>query len=950
MRKALFLTIFLFLFSTLPARAALTTIFSDDFEGDLSGWQTQIPPGCTLQIQTPPANRISPTGGKQVFLYQSQTNQTDCFLSHIISPALSQGKVSFYFYDNVDPGNPLEIVAAVKDSLNHYQWLGVRSPLFANNYDLSIDGSELNSGVVRSVGWHKFEFYVSKDQTFAAIDGTALKSVGFSGVLMDWSEFKIKSGWGATGATRIDGVKIESSDIPLAENISLSPNNAVGTTQTFTTRIKSLTGQNYFENAFVQFSDAGPEEANSDITLLYAVIKDSSGQFKFYGPRWLGTPPNIATPNIGFKDSYAYDVGGIAGGSAGQICTNTTRQSSISQTADSIGCLDVSQSSAVWNAGTQELVINWKINFLPNFVNVRAIRRFFPAPSLGIRPTSVYLSVDNPLRYMAATQYYYERYNWNQIGSYAVGTAVNHSTITPVSGKANRQLFTTTINHPTDASQITEAYLWLDEDQPSAQRSDVAVNFGVKKTTSGYNFYGRSYLGANTSCPNNPFPYFGPDCYLNYDYNVGPVTPGSSINLYYNLNRITYLNPGGRVTGILHAATSSIRINPTNSKQLIISWDIEFPAFVGPRSFSTYVRWTGTNSTSGNWQQVGTFDTNYSLPDHGAIKVASDNKHLQFTDGTPYTWIGINRYLLDRFYSAAEMDGEFAKMSLYGMNFARIWVLSRNPLINEMKTMNLLAKKHGIYIDLMIFNDGWGNVRQEASPYNNAKDWASYIVNLTSQMDSVFMLDILNDADINYDLNWLQSLIPYVKSINTKNKLVTIQLGGGQTVNNSALNAIRLLLDTYSIRSYASDANQIIVNLDSQYQQTLLAIPAKPIYVGESRWLNYNVYYTTNWQELNQSSIDAVTESVLHEAQRLGLPGAHLWTQDFRAENLLSPTNIYPNLSPQEYSSFLRFKPLPGDTDSNGKIDRSDLQSMFSGWFSRYNALDAALVILNYGR
>ena len=130
------------------------------------------------------------------------------------------------------------------------------------------------------------------------------------------------------------------------------------------------------------------------------------------------------------------------------------------------------------------------------------------------------------------------------------------------------------------------------------------------------------------------------DCFTNYSYDVGGFPGGTNTNLYYNFyDRITTLDRKVYSTAILSVGNSTAYVNPSNQRELIIQWDIEFLKQFGNRNLRSYMRYVSSGDSG--WQALGTHSISNPPLTHGKIQVASDQRHLVFEDGTPFSWIGI---------------------------------------------------------------------------------------------------------------------------------------------------------------------------------------------------------------------------------------------------------------------------------------------------------------------
>jgi hypothetical protein len=881
-------------------KAATTLSWEEQFEGTLSNWTVSAPAGCTVrtEVSTP----ASPSSGKNLLIYNDGTTE-GCFISKRIAPALTNGVVSLWFYDNLDPTNRMEITAAVIDDRDHRMWAGVRSSLTAQTYNIHIGDSEIDSKVTRTAGWHKFDLYIANGESFLSIDNKILRHRGSSKTLRSFTEVKLLSGWDARGAARFDGVRVEARTENLRETTTIAPSSGGGMSQTFTTRVKSINQTDYFKNVFLAMTETAPEESNSDIMAWFGIIKGTDSQWRFYGTRWLGTN-SIATPNIGYKASYAYDIGGYLGGQPNTICVNTTRKATTSKNAASIACLDVAGSSVSWNATTSELVINWKVTFEPQFISIRG-QRYEPSAllSTGIRKINTYINVDEPIENLPGPDTPYTNYNWKQIGTYNVGSPQTHTTLSPQQSSGDGTTFITTITHPTNASLIDTATIWLDELDPNGTRSDVAITYQAKKVNNQFVFSGRRYTGATQTCPGLPYLLVGKDCYKNYVYDVGNFAGNTQNSIYYNLDRVSTVSQNTKSTSILSLPNSKVSINPNNSRQLLIEWDISFLKLLKTRDLRVYSIWTDTQGTTNSWQDVGSHTVSNTPPNNGKIIVAGRN--LTFQNGTPYSWIGINKYFLHRVFSKQEIDAYLAKMAMYNMNYLRIFTVPQNPQIDMLLYLADRAKTHGIYVNITIFSDNNATlVSSDTPPYRKSTEWIYYLLQETKDKDSVFMFDVVNDLEPK-NVNWAKAMIPFVRANDSRGRLVTLQLHTNATLGSSEYQGLSNLIDVYSVRSYSSNTQTLVSQLESNYNRELSVSPGKPVFVGENRINGSN--WRNDWQ--NQSAIYGQSmTSIVAKAKQLGI-SAHPWVEHLRAEYLTQGFPLYPDLTPEEFESFLAYSP-----------------------------------------
>lgn len=200
--------------SLLSNSVVLAYDWDENFEKDLSDWTIDKSSGCTIDIQTVTADKLSPVDGKNLLLWRPSDKTGQCHLSRPIEPPINSGKVSLWFYDNTeDVNNIMDIGVALKSSQEEMTWIAVRSGLNRNNYYLNLNQTEIDSNVPRSMGWHLFDFYIKDGQVTLAIDTIEMDP---NCQMENFSSIKIFSGWDTPGAARFDGISIFSNPINIS--------------------------------------------------------------------------------------------------------------------------------------------------------------------------------------------------------------------------------------------------------------------------------------------------------------------------------------------------------------------------------------------------------------------------------------------------------------------------------------------------------------------------------------------------------------------------------------------------------------------------------------------------------------------------------------------------------------------------------------------------------------
>lgn len=918
-----------------PRQVKAALVFEENFEGNLSSWNVQNPDPCRIETQV--STLASPQGGKNLLLYRppNTPNGSACYLETTLGSALTKGKVSFYFYDNLDPNNAMNTIAAVKSSTGQAIWLGVRSLEDTQNYTYRVDWADYNTNIPRTFGWHEFTFYKFQDYVFAAIDGNVLKKISFTNNFKDIYQVKFAAGWNTVGASRFDGVKVWD-DIPedISSSVQLLSENQTGEqkTLTFQSRIKSLTGQNYFKNVFFSMSDAWPQVINTDNTPIYGAI-NIDGQWRFYGLRWIGSPPIITDPVVNALSSYRWDVGGFVSGSNNLVCSNTDRKSSTTIQTNTYACLDISGSNVSYSNSTNELIINWKV-VIPNismYLPLRNIRHNFPLRSTQSRYYSPYINVDHPLSDFqqvtspqAAVNIRNSWENPSNLYLYLYNEALpdykGTAELTTDIRNENHSMIEMKIHHPTNASNINEVYFWADELDPNALRSDVAIPFVVKKENGQWKFYGRRYIGPTNTCYNEPFDYTAEDCYKNYVYDVGGFTPGTNQKIYHHLDRNAKLTPQQDVLSMLNVHNSSVT---QNGNALTIMWDVTAFDRNGFRHMGVFTRWVDS-FVSTNWLEVGRWNTTTTPMFYGQnvrILPKPDNSGYMFEDGTPYLKLGLSKFSIYRVLHPYELSAYLAKMQIYGMDHIRVFINAHNPVPQTIKTFLDIANSHGVYVTL-----GIGDCEKISSgDFDRRKGYriGEWMSNTFGNYPSWFEWEACNDVDPGLypqQLNWIKDVLTYYRTLEPE-KLFTVQTHTPDNLGMAKFGDLKNYVDDYSFRTFSANSSQTASDYNNHYNNSDSIIPSRPLYYGEGRVKPYYSFLVDQNQE-------ASTQEVFSQSAQRNLSAVNLAVVLYRPEYDNGAENKQPELSPAEWKMYLDhaklFKDFPDESGQNTQRQTGD--------------------------
>ncbi|MBI4129985.1 hypothetical protein HY468_01575, partial [Candidatus Roizmanbacteria bacterium] len=218
-------------FTFSSAYAATTAlVFRESFESTLSSWTIGGAPECNIVISGDGATfgtPDSPDGGKNLLVNRPANIANPaqgCNISATIPTLVSTyGTVTFWFYDNMSATNNLEMIAVVSNNTGTKTiGLGVRKMLNANEYiyRLSPDSSTsdahyVSSGVLRSLGWHRFTFILENNTAYAELDAVSLKPKGTLVGMNNFQTIKIAAGaWAGTQpqAARFDGFIVQNNN------------------------------------------------------------------------------------------------------------------------------------------------------------------------------------------------------------------------------------------------------------------------------------------------------------------------------------------------------------------------------------------------------------------------------------------------------------------------------------------------------------------------------------------------------------------------------------------------------------------------------------------------------------------------------------------------------------------------------------------------------------------
>ena len=298
--------------------------------------------------------------------------------------------------------------------------------------------------------------------------------------------------------------------------------------------------------------------------------------------------------------------------------------------------------------------------------------------------------------------------------------------------------------------------------------------------------------------------------------------------------------------------------------------------------------------------------------------------------------------MIHRFSTAAEIDAIFARMALYNMNYVRIFTIQSTETTDMLKIAIDKAKQHGIYVNLVLYTDSGGQfLTSDPAPYKKSKQWAAYILEELKTKDNIFMLDVCNDIEP-ARTEWAKFIIPYVRSHDAQNRLITLQPHTDATLATGEFGTLPTLLDAYSTRAYDQDPNVLLQKMIANYNRELTVQPPKPVYIGEVRYLEYNLH--SDWQTTLKPSIVQGTKNVLEYGKAHDLQAIHFFAHPIRAEYvnsiydplfspLLTPEEymlVYSNFSPPFPTDSPTPSPIPGDLNHSGAVDLADISIFLS--------------------
>lgn len=963
--------IFLYLLFTPVSNvhAAKSLVIKEDFEGSLTNWAKGGDDNCSMTWSD---GAPSPAGGLNLLFFKPNEATKDCAFSRVIeNNSANQNKnrkVSIWFYDSKDnAGNFKKLESVIelsgKNEGKKVMHLGVRSSKNPNHYTMRVGRIDYNTNIPRSVGWHLFEFYQVDGKVWAAIDGISLKSINYSTEIFGIKKVTLISGWGvAPQAVRWDGLKLENisdkdAEIPTGRVISNYFSKTNGESEIiFESRIPSPSGKNYFNNALIALSERYPEPAEMAYS-PWVLLKKEGNQYKYYGFKWNGTN-KLGNPSIHNSSSYNPSVGGFTAGGSGVIYFNTTRKATTNRLPESYAQLNVNKSTVSWDNTNKELVIRTSIIFYTNFVDLRANWLNLAKPSTGERRLDAYVGADIPLNIVfnttenieMATKHrnLYDVTEFDSKGSiavrnfdYSVYDKLSYQQLSSTSGGTNFKVKTKLSS--IDANKIKGLYIWLDEQQPTSRRSDVAVHFGALNTPNGFKFYGRNYIdGRNRECPRQPFAETEQNCYLNYDYNEGPYNPSSQNLIWLNRDRTTtkYKTP----ESIAYLKIANSQISKTNSS-IEVTWDIYLLPTLKNREFNVYV---GVDELSGNalpsWFKTSMTHFYKGSPQTYITSqpIKTSGSKFLYGNGSEFSATGINNYQIHITLSKEEMAGYLAKMAMYNMNHLRIftnWTNSYEGIQNVLQQ----GAKNGIYLNPSIF--GYTNCHRLADDgqqgLETAARWMDWWIFNFGDNRYVYMYEICNDIDgvitaSNGQLleandkyaNWAKTMLSYSRQVLNSygyNRLLTVQLHSGQVfAQNPAWNVpnpfTQLInyVDAYSTRGYETqevNASSLMDDFYAYYDPNngiLGKSKPKPIYVGEFRLEGYKFSEYIQNKGANQKVIN-YTSQFTKKMKDLNNPSAHIWQffyrEDYRLPQFYNANAVwYPELHPKEWQAYTIFE------------------------------------------
>lgn len=150
-------------------KAVDNTIFSDNFEGDLSNWSLTTTSPNTITL----SSAKSQNGSKSLLLHYSNASQPAIRLTHSF-PTPQTGEVSIWFWDDLNTS--VHAGFGLKDSnSNLIVALGVHTRVNPSTYTyMTGPDGYINSRISRTRGWHNFKLISTPKGSYGEIDGKNL--------------------------------------------------------------------------------------------------------------------------------------------------------------------------------------------------------------------------------------------------------------------------------------------------------------------------------------------------------------------------------------------------------------------------------------------------------------------------------------------------------------------------------------------------------------------------------------------------------------------------------------------------------------------------------------------------------------------------------------------------------------------------------------------------------
>jgi len=174
-------------------------LFYDSFESDLANWEINLGNSSDEVILS--GNNYY-DGSKSLKMKYDGGNLTSA--NHWLDSEMA-GTVEVWFYDKIED-SPGVSFGVANEGLANYIHLIAHN---ISNYQYRIDADWYDTGITRTVGWHKFELLVTPKGSVGKIDGKNLANIAVNSNLTSFNVVSFGTTWGNTGVAYFDELKIK---------------------------------------------------------------------------------------------------------------------------------------------------------------------------------------------------------------------------------------------------------------------------------------------------------------------------------------------------------------------------------------------------------------------------------------------------------------------------------------------------------------------------------------------------------------------------------------------------------------------------------------------------------------------------------------------------------------------------------------------------------------------